>query len=75
MCHVRSLRKITNHSCSFYLWSSTNYQVPPNCVFTMAVTVNGTTYSGQGKSKKEAKKAAAISAVAELYNVHYDPVA
>ena len=41
----------------------------------MAVTVNGTTYSGQGKSKKEAKKAAAISAVAELYNVHYDPVA
>merc|ERR1719245_1672783 len=49
--------------------------VPPNCVFTMAVTVNGTTYSGQGKSKKEAKKAAAISAVAELYNVHYDPVA
>merc|ERR1712192_304962 len=48
--------------------------VPPNCIFTMAVTVNGTTYSGQGKSKKEAKKAAAISAVAELYCVHY-PVA
>jgi len=45
--------------------------VPPNCIFTMAVTVNGTTYSGQGKSKKEAKKAAAISAVAEIYDVHY----
>ena len=45
--------------------------VPPNCIFTMAVTVNGTTYSGQGKSKKEAKKAAAISAVAEIYSVHY----
>jgi len=45
--------------------------VPPNCIFTMAVTVNGTTYSGQGKSKKEAKKAAAISAVAEIYCVHY----
>ena len=68
------MRKITNHSCFCYQ-HSTNYQVPPNCVFTMAVTVNGTTYSGQGKSKKEAKKAAAISAVAELYNVHYDPVA
>jgi len=45
--------------------------VPPNCIFTMAVTVHGTTYSGQGKSKKEAKKAAAISAVAEIYHVHY----
>merc|ERR1712037_679665 len=45
--------------------------VPPNCIFTMAVTVNDTTYSGQGKSKKEAKKAAAISAVAEIYHVHY----
>jgi len=45
--------------------------VPPNCIFTMAVTVNGTTYSGQGKSKKEAKKAAAISAAAEIYDVHY----
>jgi len=45
--------------------------VPPNCIFTMAVTVNSTTYSGQGKSKKEAKKAAAISAVSEIYNVQY----
>ena len=47
---------------------------PPNCIFTMAVNINGTTFSGQGKSKKEAKKAAAISAAAEMYNVQY-PVA
>merc|ERR1712226_1069037 len=28
---------------------------PPSCVFTLSVTVNGVVYSGQGKSKKEAK--------------------
>lgn len=44
---------------------------PPNCIFTMAVNISGTTYSGQGKSKKEAKKAAAIAAAAEVYNVQY----
>lgn len=47
---------------------------PPSCIFTLAVTVNGETFSGQGKSKKEAKKAAAISAVGSLYNVHYPSV-
>jgi len=44
---------------------------PPNCVFTLTVTVNDVPYSGQGKSKKEAKKSAAQSALASLYNVEY----
>merc|ERR1712013_388375 len=32
---------------------------PPNCIFTLTVTVNEKPYGGQGKSKNEAKKAAA----------------
>jgi len=48
---------------------------PPACVFTLSVSVNGVEYSGQGKSKKEAKKAAAINAAKELYNVNYPPEA
>lgn len=44
---------------------------PPSCVFTLSVTVNGETYSGQGKSKKEAKKAAAVNAVGALYGIDY----
>merc|ERR1719357_826647 len=46
---------------------------PPNCVFTLTVTVNDVPYSGQGKSKKEAKKSAAQSALSSLYNVEYSP--
>lgn len=45
--------------------------IPPNCIFTLTVTVNEVTYSGQGKSKKEAKKAAAQTALAAIYNVEY----
>jgi len=47
---------------------------PPACVFTMAVKANGVVYSGQGKSKKEAKKAAAESAVGAIWNVSYPAV-
>lgn len=47
---------------------------PPACVFTMAVTAKGVVYSGQGKSKKEAKKAAAESAVGAIWNVKYPTV-
>jgi len=46
----------------------------PSCIFTLSVTVNGVSYTGQGKNKKEAKKAAAISAVGALYGVHYPTV-
>jgi len=45
--------------------------LPPNCIFNLSVTVNGETYEGQGKSKKEAKKMAAMSAVAAIYNIQY----
>ena len=45
--------------------------VPPNCVFTLTVKVQDDTFSGQGKSKKEAKKAAAEAALSALYNVTY----
>merc|ERR1712226_1758759 len=47
---------------------------PPSCVFTLSVTVNGVVYSGQGKSKKEAKKAAAVNAVGALYGIDYPTV-
>jgi len=46
--------------------------VPPNCVFTLTVKVQDESYSGQGKSKKEAKKAAAEAALSALYNVTYE---
>ena len=39
---------------------------PPDCVVTMAVTVHGASFSGQGKSRKEAKKAAALSALQSM---------
>eukprot|EP00092_Neocalanus_flemingeri_P004309 GFUD01004632.1.p1 GENE.GFUD01004632.1~~GFUD01004632.1.p1 ORF type:complete len:362 (+),score=115.41 GFUD01004632.1:180-1265(+) len=45
--------------------------VPPNCIFTLTVTINESSFSGQGKSKKEAKKAAAQAALADIYNVQY----
>eukprot|EP00090_Calanus_glacialis_P046296 TRINITY_DN9020_c0_g1_i1.p1 TRINITY_DN9020_c0_g1~~TRINITY_DN9020_c0_g1_i1.p1 ORF type:complete len:343 (+),score=95.71 TRINITY_DN9020_c0_g1_i1:87-1115(+) len=45
--------------------------VPPNCIFTLTVTINEVSYSGQGKSKKEAKKAAAQAALAAIYEVEY----
>jgi len=47
---------------------------PPSCIFTLSVTVNGETFSGEGKSKKEAKKAAAVNAVGSLYNIYYPTV-
>merc|ERR1712112_483722 len=36
---------------------------PPACIFTLSVTVNEKPYGGQGKSKREAKKAAAQAAL------------
>jgi len=44
---------------------------PPSCVFTLTVTVNETPFTGQGKSKKEAKKAAAQAALSHLWGVQY----
>jgi len=39
----------------------------PNCVFSLAVRVGDSLYTGQGRSKKDAKKAAAVSALSSLY--------
>jgi len=43
----------------------------PNKVFTISCEVDGKTFSGEGKSKKEAKKIAAIKALAEIYEIQY----
>ncbi|XP_047002253.1 double-stranded RNA-specific editase 1-like isoform X1 [Schistocerca americana] len=44
---------------------------PPNLTFTMAVTVDGKTYNGVAKNKKEAKKEAAIACLAGSFNIRY----
>jgi hypothetical protein len=46
---------------------------PPNTFYTISVTVNSVPYTGSGKNKKEAKKIAAQSALAAVYDVHYPP--
>jgi len=43
----------------------------PNCIFTMTCDIEGKIYLGQGKSKKDAKKQAAIEALKEVYNINY----
>jgi|ERR1711874_59150 len=43
----------------------------PNCVFTMTCEVEGTSYSGQGKSKKEAKKCCAQKVLSAVYDITY----
>lgn len=45
--------------------------VPPHVVFEISVTLNGKTYSGSAKNKKDAKKYAAQAALAAIYNVIY----
>jgi len=44
---------------------------PPSLIFTMTVKVGETSYSGVGKSKKDAKKAAAEAALLATYNITY----
>ena len=44
---------------------------PPNCVFTLSVRIQQLTFSGQGRSKKEAKKAAAQAALQAFYNIQF----
>merc|ERR1712025_702232 len=43
----------------------------PNKVFTISCEVDGKAFSGEAKSKKEAKKIAAIKALAEIYEIQY----
>lgn len=44
---------------------------PPNFVFTLSVNIQLLTFSGQGRSKKEAKKAAAQAALQAFYNLQF----
>ncbi|XP_065343851.1 double-stranded RNA-specific editase 1-like [Cloeon dipterum] len=46
--------------------------VPPNIMFTVTVSLDGASYQGIGKNKKDAKKEAAKQALASIFNVHYD---
>jgi len=43
----------------------------PAKVFSMTCKVDGQTFTGEGKSKKEAKKFAAVKALSELYGIQY----
>ncbi|XP_044584267.1 mediator of RNA polymerase II transcription subunit 15-like isoform X4 [Cotesia glomerata] len=44
---------------------------PPNTYFTLAVDIDGTSYSGEAKNKKDAKKAAAKAALKGLFGLEY----
>jgi len=44
---------------------------PPSLIFTMSVKVGEAAYSGVGKSKKDAKKAAAQAALLATYNITF----
>lgn len=43
----------------------------PNKVFSMTCTVDGASFTGEAKSKKEAKQIAAIKALSEVYGIQY----
>jgi len=46
---------------------------PPNNVFVMSSEIDGVTYEGSGRSKKDAKKNVAIQVLKEVYNLIYPP--
>jgi len=46
-------------------------EMPQAKVFTMSCTVQDKTYSGNGKSKKDAKKMAALAVLEDLYKITY----
>jgi len=45
--------------------------VPPNCIFTITVQIGEEKFSGQGKTKKDAKKGAAEAALSKFYDLKY----
>jgi len=47
--------------------------VPPHCMYSLAITVQQQQFTGQARSKKEAKRAAALAALAALYPDQYSP--
>ncbi|GLH11085.1 Double-stranded RNA-specific editase Adar [Gryllus bimaculatus] len=46
--------------------------LPPNLIFTLCVTVDGASYTGVAKNKKDAKKEAAKAALAGSFNIKYE---
>jgi len=54
-----------------------NYQLveqrgdPPNCIFIMGAEVEGTPYHGEGKNKKDAKKAVALEILKQVHQITY----
>nr|CAD7588971.1 unnamed protein product [Timema genevievae] len=44
---------------------------PPDVTFTLEVTVDGTSYTGSGKNKKDAKKEAAKAALSGALSINY----
>merc|ERR1711874_932550 len=54
-----------------YVLTGEEGELPNGKVFTITVEVQGVKYSGKGKNKKEAKKAAAIEALAAAYKINY----
>ena len=76
-----SLTPLSKSKCNFQLLNEMKgpleYQEtgcegqPPNCVFTLSVKIQQLTFSGQGRSKKEAKKAAAQAALEAFYNIQF----
>lgn len=49
-------------------------ELPHGKVFTMSCTVQEKAYSGNGKNKKDAKKAAAVAVLADIYQINYPAV-
>jgi len=43
----------------------------PNVIFTLATDVEGKTYTGEGKNKKDAKRACAVQVLKVVYNINY----
>jgi len=41
----------------------------PTTIFVMAAEVDGNTFSGQGRNKKEAKRQCAMAIMAQLHNI------
>ena len=44
---------------------------PPNMVFTIGTEIDGRTFTGMGKNKKDAKKNCAVEVLKDVYQVVY----
>ena len=44
---------------------------PPNCMFIMGAEVEGRPFHGEGRNKKDAKKAVALEILKEIHQITY----